>query len=246
MSPLSLGGRRGDSTAALVQAVLRSTGLQRFILISSAAAHGPSPAERAARQSDTPHPLSDYGQNKLAAEAVALEAAEAFPVTILRPPAIYGPGDTRMFGLFRAVSRRILPVLGTDQTSLLHVQDAVQAILRCLTVQHEARRIYNVCDGQGYSHLRIGRALEQALQVRALRIPIAAGLLKTVGWTSEQVARLRGTPTFMTRNKVKDLLAPSWVLDAGLIGKEVGFEASLHFEEGARQTAAWYRAQGWL
>lgn len=234
-----------DSTQALIDAV-RGAALKRFVLISSAAAHGPSPAERAAKESDSPHPQSHYGQSKLAAEAVALEARGDVGVSILRPPAIYGPGDTRMLGLFRAVARRILPVLGTAETSLLHVQDAVQAILRCLSADHESGRIYNVCDGQTYSHARIGLALEEALGTRAFRLPIHPSVLKAVGWGSEHVAKLSGTATFMTQDKVKDLLAPSWVLDSSLIQTELGFEPSVSFEEGAHQTAAWYQAEGWL
>lgn len=236
-----------DTTRALIAAAWTAAPkLRRFVLISSAAARGPARRGRPSRESDPAEPVSHYGKSKLAAEEALLAVKDRLPVTILRPPAVYGPKDTRMLGLFSAVQRGLLPKLSAGQTSMVYVQDCVQAILRTLTVEHESGRAYFVCDGQTYSHERIGQAIEAALGQPALRIPIPAGLLRLVATASERWAHLSGGTTFLTRDKVVDLLQPSWLLDPTLIQQELGFNAEVHFEEGARRTAEGYRAEGWL
>ncbi|CAN0547961.1 unnamed protein product, partial [Laminaria digitata] len=231
----------------LLQAALQvAPGLRRFVLISSAAAHGPATLGRASLEYDPPQPGSHYGKSKRAAEEALLAMKDRVPVSILRPPAVYGPADTRMVGLFSAVQRGLLPQIGKGQTSMVYVEDCVQAILRTLSTPHPSGRIYFVCDGQAYSHQRIGEAIEAALGTQALRIPVPAWLLRTLGAASERFAQATGRTTFLTSDKVADLLQPSWVLNPGLIKAELGFEAQTHFEQGALQTARWYKEQGWI
>ena len=236
-----------DTTVQLLEASQRVVpNLGRFVLISSAAAHGPATLGRASLESDPPQPGSHYGKSKRAAEEAALSVKDRLPVSILRPPAVYGPADTRMLGLFAAVQRRLLPKIGKGETSMVYVEDCVQAILRAICTPHLSGRIYFVCDGQAYSHQRIGEAIEAALGTQALRIPVPAWLLKTVGAASERFAQATGRTTFLTSDKVADLLQPSWVLNPGLIQDELGFEAQTLFEQGALHTARWYRDQGWI
>ena len=67
-------------TAGMIDAARRA-GVRRFVHISSLAAREPE--------------LSDYGRSKARAER--LVAASGLDWTIIRPPAVYGPGDRETF-----------------------------------------------------------------------------------------------------------------------------------------------------
>src|SRR5258705_147816 len=78
--------------------------LARFVHVSSLDAQGPSPDGTPHGPGSTPAPVTHYGKSKLEAEAIVLRRAPELPVTIVRPPAVYGPGDTRMLTVFRAIA----------------------------------------------------------------------------------------------------------------------------------------------
>lgn len=236
-----------DTTSALLEAAASAApNLERFVFVSSAAAHGPSTPDTPARETDPPAPRSHYGKAKREAEKLVLGPTLRAPVTILRPPAVYGPGDTRMVGLFAAAKRGFFPRLAGGPTSMIHVEDLVQAILRALTVPHEPGRTYFVSDGEAYTHARIGAALEAAFGRSALPVPVPAWALRGAARLSEAYASRTGRPTFLNRDKVEDLLAPSWLVDPSLAQRELGFTPHARFEDGARTTARWYESEGWL
>ncbi|MDQ3035130.1 MAG: NAD-dependent epimerase/dehydratase family protein, partial [Myxococcota bacterium] len=97
------------STRALLEALPSS--VRRFVLVSSVAAHGPSPAHRDALETDPDAPRSHYGRSKLEAERAALAHADRLEVVVVRPPTLYGPGEHRMIPLFRAARRGVLPMV---------------------------------------------------------------------------------------------------------------------------------------
>jgi nucleoside-diphosphate-sugar epimerase len=67
--------------------------IRRVVIVTSLAAHGPSPEGKTATEGDECHPIGDYAKSKRDAELVALKYADRLPVTVVRPPAIYGPRD---------------------------------------------------------------------------------------------------------------------------------------------------------
>jgi nucleoside-diphosphate-sugar epimerase len=236
-----------DTTVALAQAVLREAPrLQRFVLVSSAAAAGGAEPGRPATEDDPPHPGSHYGKAKLEAERQLLALRERLPVTILRPPAVYGPGDTRMLPLFRAIKRGLMPRLGGGVTSMLYASDCVDAILLTLTQPHPVGRIYFLADGEIYDHARIGHAIAAAFGVDPLAVPVPARLLRAVGAAAEAYAKVSGRAVALTRDKVQDLLQPSWLVSAALARSELGFAPQVQLEAGAKVTADWYLQAGWI
>ncbi len=237
-----------ETTATLLSAVATTNpALKRFVLVSSLAAHGPSPSGRARDASESPRPITHYGRSKAAAEAAVLACADQFPVTIARPSAIYGPGDWRMAPLYRAAERGWVPLPASSRTaSMVHVRDCASAISAMVSQDHASGRIYFVDDGAPLETAVMARIIGDAVgrRVRVLRVPGWA--LRVAGVVSEGVGRLRGRAVLFHRDKVRELLQPHWICDSTPLREELGWRPEVTFEEGALETAADYRTQGLL
>ncbi|MEO8447108.1 MAG: NAD(P)-dependent oxidoreductase, partial [bacterium] len=71
-------------------------GIKKFIFISSQAAAGPTLTDKPKDENDKPEPITTYGITKLKAEEEVEKYKDKFPVTIIRPPAVFGPRDTEI------------------------------------------------------------------------------------------------------------------------------------------------------
>lgn len=146
-----------DQAASSIRAF---RGVQQFVMCSTVATYGieydwfPSGEDHPLR------PITDYGRNKVAADAIFLRAheEEQFPVTIIKPSTTYGP---RM-GLLRQVAwefswidrmRKGKPILicgdGNAIHQLMHVDDAALAFAGVLGKQACIGQVYNMVN-RGY------------------------------------------------------------------------------------------------
>src|SRR5512143_719814 len=98
-------------TKNLLEAVQeKAPRLQRFVHVSSQAAVGPSPTVAPIDETAPAKPITSYGQSKWAAEQECRQFSRHLPVTIVRPPAVFGPRDRDILEFFRSASRGILPI----------------------------------------------------------------------------------------------------------------------------------------
>jgi nucleoside-diphosphate-sugar epimerase len=207
-----------------------------FVLISSLSAREPH--------------LSPYAASKAAAEAAAREALVPERLTIVRPPAIYGPGDRETLALFRAArSLPALPLPGPDHArlALIHVADAVDQIL-AVADQTASGATYALSDAhsKGYRWREIMHAAAVAVGRREpplLRVP--AALVLGLGAAGSLASRLGGEPRIMTLGKAREALHPDWGVAAA---ERAPVEAACRFDLGSgfADSVAWYRVRGWL
>lgn len=237
-------------TERLLEAVLtHSPKLKRFVYISSLAAHGFG-EDGAPRSHAAPSlPVTYYGKSKLKGEQLLLEKADQVPVTILRPPAIYGPRDSEMLAFFKIVGSRVVPFLGSPENrcSLIYASDCARAILLALTKEHPSGRVYSVEDGRVYTQREVVSLIEAALGKRAIAkftVPISAVSVAAVG--SELVGKVRNQAVMLTRDKVNELRAQQVSHPADDLRRELGWEPEVQFAEGARASVDWYRSEGLL
>jgi nucleoside-diphosphate-sugar epimerase len=233
-------------TRAVVEAA-NQAGISRLVHVSSLAAAGPGTPEAPAREADPPRPVSEYGKSKLAAEREVEQGCRAEWV-IVRPPAVYGPRDTAFFRLFTAVKSHLLPDIGGGRPalSLVFVKDLADAIVRCLEVTAAQGRTYFATGAEVVSATRFGELAARELGTWTFRLPLPAGLLWPVCVAQEWLSRLTGKPHLFSRQKYAEITAPGWVCDGTRLRAELGIECATPLRDGIRQTAAWYRAAGWL
>ncbi|MFQ5674408.1 MAG: NAD-dependent epimerase/dehydratase family protein [bacterium] len=238
-----------EGTKNIIGATLTfNRGLKRFVHVSSLAVTGPSKNREPVTEQDLPGPVSDYGKSKLAAEEAVLKSASELPVAIVRPPAVYGPRDRDLLELFKYGKRgRRLEIIGGTQTlSLVYVKDLVRGINMAAEKDEAMGQTYFICNDEIYTAETIGDLIAAAMDknARPLRIPLA--LVYLVSAAGELYGKLTRRASLFNLDKYREIKQTNWICDNGKAKKELGFEIEFTLERGLRETADWYKRNGWL
>ena len=236
-----------EGTRHLLEACLAvAPHLERFVLFSSLAAAGPSPDGHPLDETAPPHPISFYGQSKLQAEAYVQEYEARLPVVILRPAPVYGPRDRDIYVYFKMAHRGLALVLPDRRTSLIHVADLVELSWLALTKEQAIGQTYFAADGQTYEWTYLARVIAAALNRRPLYITVPDALLSGLALLIRPLERFARRPLLLNTQKIREMQEHYWVCDVSKARRELGFIPRVPLEQGVRETARWYRKQGWL
>jgi len=223
-------------------------GLEKFILVSSQAAAGPSPAGRPVNDSDKPQPVSDYGRSKLLGENEASGYKDRFPVVILRPTAVYGPRDVDVFELFRWAGRGlIIEITGAERyLNLCYVEDLTAALLLSAERRTESGSVYFVAENRSYSWSEFKKVLLSTggVTARTIKLPYRAAYL--FGLVSEIGSLFTKRPALANRQKVREAAQRYWLCDTARIENDLCFRAEYPLQKGLELTWKWYRKNKWL
>jgi nucleoside-diphosphate-sugar epimerase len=198
----------------------------RFLLISSLAAREPS--------------LSAYALSKKLGEDVLREYHDRISWDILRPPAVYGPGDREMQPLLKLIKRGIVPIIGgkTGRFSLLYVDDLAEAV-SCLLRSKSAQtgQCFELHDGHpdGYSWQQIAMIASHLNGKKPRCFSIPRPLLQMIGLTNASLSRLIGYQPMLTPGKVREIFHLDWVCDNKSISREIGWQPQVQLREGMRR-----------
>ncbi|MDO9368771.1 MAG: NAD(P)H-binding protein [Sphingopyxis sp.] len=209
----------------------RGAGVTRFIHVSSLAAREPG--------------LSNYGWSKERAEIIV--KASGLDWTIIRPPAVFGPGDTEMLDLFRMARRGIALLPPRGRMSAIYV-DELARLLVALAADGDASigQIYEPDDGKptGWSHRSFARAIGRAVgrnHVSTLAIP--AAVLNAGGRLDTLFRRSRAK---LTPDRARYIAHPDWVAAEGASPPADLWRPQRDTGDALAETVRWYRREGWL
>lgn len=236
-------------TANLMEATVRcNPGVKRFLLMSSLAASGPSPTSRPISEEDECFPVSHYGQSKLEAERVAARYAGYIPVTIVRPPAVYGPRDRDFLPYFKSAARRFAPIVGYRKRflCLIHVSDLVEGMVIATENDRGIGQTYFLSDDRAYSWEELAGLVSAAVGKNTFSVRIPEGVLHAVAGIIEGLVGLTGSAVLVNRQKAIEMVQDRWVCDSSKARRELGFQTRIPIEQGLAQTVEWYRRMGWL
>jgi nucleoside-diphosphate-sugar epimerase len=234
-------------TRAICEAIIKSGGSpKRFVQISSLAVSGPS-LGKPVRESDSPNPITTYGHSKLEGERIALEYSKQFPVTVVRPAGIYGPGDRELFSFFQAGARGLRVYLGNSsrKIQIVHVDDVCDATYLATTKEVASGEIFHVAEQTAYRMEELVDMVASACGKRGIPLAIPGWILHGAGAVSETIYRMAGRVPMLTKEKAGELLA-SWEVSIDKARDVLGFESHIPFPIGASGTYDWYVAHGWL
>jgi dihydroflavonol-4-reductase len=231
-----------------------------LVYVSSLAAAGPAIEGRPRVESDLPEPVSHYGRSKRSGEHAAESFAHRVPITVVRPPIVLGEGDQMGLPMFRSVIRlgvHLAPGLKEQRFSLIHVDDLVNLIILAAqrgrrlpplgqTGDTPAEGYYFAACEQDPTYSDLGRLIAESVGRRVLVMHTAMPVVRTVAAVGEAISQIRHHPLLMNLDKVREIAAGSWLCSAQAAREQLGFEVAAPLIERLRQTAEWYRQEGWL
>jgi nucleoside-diphosphate-sugar epimerase len=211
-----------EGVRAMLKALEQSANPPPMLLLSSLAASKPQ--------------LSDYARSKYEGECV-LNGKPSLPWTILRPPAVYGPGDKEMLPLLKMIRRGFLvhPGPHDQRLSLLHVDDLASAVSSWLSASQSClHRTYAIDDGRpgGYSWQDMGEAVSER-KFRVLKLPDI--LLEGSARMNLFFSRALGYLPMLTPGKVRELKEAEWLCDNGDFMDATDWKPKLDLKRGAEQ-----------
>lgn len=218
------------ATANVVDAA-RGAGVRRFIHVSSLAAREPE--------------LSNYGWSKERAERVVL--ASGLGWTIVRPPAVFGPGDTEMLDLFRMARRGVMVLPPRGRMSAIYVEELARLLVALASDDATSiGQTYEPDDGTagGWSHKDFAQAISGAVgRDRVATLAIPAPLVKAGGRLDRFV---RGDRAKLTPDRARYISHPDWAASEGARPPADLWQPSLPTADALAETVRWYRGEGWL
>jgi nucleoside-diphosphate-sugar epimerase len=217
-----------DGTQAMLDAA-KAAGAGRFVHVSSLAAREPQ--------------LSLYGASK--AKSEELVSASGMPFAIVRPPAVYGPGDRETLDLFRMARLGVVLLPPAGRLSLIHVDDLVRLLLALAEASAPSGQIIEPDDGRrgGWSHKEFAQALGTAVGRPGIGVSVPSGLLR-LGAKADQL--IRGGKAKLTADRAAYFSHPDWVADPSRAAPSDLWQPQIATADGLAATAKWYREQGWL
>jgi len=229
-APDAAGFEAGNVAGTLAMlAAATAAGIHRFVHVSSLAAREPQ--------------LSLYGSSKGRAEE--LVESSGLDWAIVRPPAVYGPGDRETLELFKMAKRGFVLLPPRGRVSLIHVDDLARLLL-ALTQRGVAKRLLlEPDDGRpdGWSHKEFAQALGRAVGRRNVSLSAPRPLLRVGAFLDGLFRRGRAK---LTQDRAAYFSHPDWVSHPHNAPPSGLWHPRIETHQGLAATAAWYREQGWL
>jgi nucleoside-diphosphate-sugar epimerase len=215
-----------EAVSRLAQIAAARSPAPRFLLISSLAAREPD--------------LSPYAASKRMGEAALSQMGGPFPWTVLRPPAVYGPGDRALLPLFRLMQHGFAPLLGrTDaRFSLLYVEDLAEAVIRWLLSERLESGMFELDDGHpsGYSWYDVAETFERVRGKPAFRFRVSELPMTIAANLNQIAASVMGYAPMFTPGKVREIRHPDWVCDNSRFCQAANWRPTVSLEAGVRAT----------
>ncbi|WP_444922728.1 UDP-glucose 4-epimerase family protein [Microbulbifer sp. DLAB2-AF] len=207
-----------------------SSGVKRFIFLSSIKVNGESTTGRGPFTAEEPsNPVDPYGISKKEAEDALLALAEetGLEVVIIRPPLVYGPGVKANFqSMMRWLQKGIPLPLGSinNRRSLVSVYNLIDLITVCIEHPNARNQVFLVSDGLDMSITDLLRRLSRSLRCRALLMPVPVSVLIF-------------TLSLLGKRAVADRLCGSLQVDIGKTMNLLDWQPPVSVEEGLAKTA---------
>ena len=238
-----------EGVRAVFDAALKGApNLKRVLHVSSLAAMGPTLGSEPRKEEDEPHPVTPYGESKLESEKIVAKYKDKIPITVVRPPVVYGAGDKSGFALFKAAAKGInFSVKGCDpKLCPVNVYDMAKAAIFLAEHEKSVGEAYFITGDETISASGLFRlAAEAAGFASAKEIIVPRFLVWGMVYLLELRAQMKRRPNRLNSAKLIEIKYPSWVASNAKL-KALGFEFNVPLAKGVPETMQWYRENNWL
>ncbi|NIO82506.1 MAG: NAD-dependent epimerase/dehydratase family protein [Candidatus Aminicenantes bacterium] len=234
----------GLGTYNLLQAcALQAKRLRLFVYVSSQAAAGPSPDGSPVREDQVPRPVSIYGSSKLEGEIYCARFQSQLPITIIRPPIVYGPRERTLYRYLEKQLRygiRLSFKRHARLISLIHVHDLVRGILAAAVHPKSLGETYFLANPEPYSWSQFFDSIATVIDRKTISVTIPLWIFPIIAALSRLCSKLSAKPTVLNFGRLNEMRYRFWVCSSEKAREQLGFTTSLSLEDGLRQTVDWY------
>jgi nucleoside-diphosphate-sugar epimerase len=234
-------------TERLLEAAARA-GVRRFVHTSTVGVHG-SVRNPPADESAPFEPGDVYQETKAEAETLALRfhRERALPVVVVRPGAIYGPGETRLRKLFRAIARGRYAVVGSGRPHyhLVYIEDLLDGYELALTHPSAPGEAFIVAGPRSISQNELARTVAGHTGGRVLPFHVPVAAIHLAGDLCEAICVPFEIDPPLHRRRV-DFWTKNRSFSIEKARRVLGYAPKVDVDEGIARTAASYRQAGWL
>lgn len=236
-----------EGTKNLLKASM-DAGVRRFVYCSTTGVLGhiadPPADERAPY-----NPGDVYQRSKCEAEQAVLRfhKEQGLPVTVIRPAAIYGPGDSRWLKLFKAVARRRFVMLGSGETfiHMVYISDLVDAFISAAEKTNAVGQVY-IVGGERYVTLNeLTSIIAESVNVPAPKMHFPVKPVRIVSGACEDICRFLHVEPPIFRRRV-DFFVKNRAFDITKAKTELDYLPKIDLDDGVSRTVRWYKEQGLL
>ncbi|MGE5126789.1 MAG: NAD-dependent epimerase/dehydratase family protein [Betaproteobacteria bacterium] len=225
-----------------------AAGVGRFVHTSTVGVHG-DVKDPPADENAPIAPGDVYQATKAEAEALALRfhRQRGLPVSVVRPGAIYGPGETRLLKLFRAIARGRYAVVGSGRSFYhpVYIDDLVQGFLLALERPEAVGEAFLICGPSYVSQAQLAALVARHTGGRVLPFRVPAAPIQWAGDLVEAICVPLGIEPPLHRRRV-DFWTKSRAFTIAKARRLLGYDPKVDLDEGIARTAAAYREAGWL
>ncbi len=236
-----------EGTRTTIDAAQKA-GVKKFVYCSTCGVHGnidnPPGGEDAPIQ-----PADYYQRTKYEAEPVVLKYVKnGMKATILRPAAIYGPGDPeRFYMIFKRVARGKFPMFGNGKTLYhpLYIDNLVDALILVMDPEKGNGEAYLIADEEYYEIEELVKRTAAALGVDLQMPHYPVWPLVAAGHICEKVCKpFNIVPPIFPRRV--DWYRQNRAFKIDKAKRDLGYQPKVGIDEGLKATAEWYRAEKML
>jgi len=224
-------------TVNLAQACLNvNPALERFVYISSIAAAGPSLPDTCSDETCACNPSSEYGRTKLRAENALCGLWDMLPITIIRPPNVYGEGQLETELLVKIIKKRIVPQLNeVGRTSLIYIKDLIEGIIQASHSPRTIGQIYYLTDGVNHSWKTIIQAIKDQILGTSLFFPLPEKAIYLAAWLADILNATGVYRIHFGRRILNVMLKTPWLFSPEKSEKDFGFKSRYTLKEGMKE-----------
>ena len=238
-----------EGTLFLAQAAQNyAPNLKRFIFISSVAATGPVQGTQRPLETSDCHPVSDYGKSKLEAEQQLKARFPHLPLTIIRPPIVYGPRDAHFLIFFKFAKRGIflVPPPYERYFSLVYVKDLVEGIYVASQKEAAKGQTYFIANPEFYSFESLASHLSRPFSKTPHFIYVPQWVVRGMAWMGDLYVFVTKKSTMFTSKKFPEIITPSWICSSEKADLELHFKPQTPLSSGAQETVHWLKEHRYL
>lgn len=235
-----------DVNARGVERLLQSAmdaGVSRFVHCSTVGVLGN--IKNPPANENAPYGPGDwYQKSKLEGEktVLAFGRQHSFPVSVIRPAAIYGPGDTRFLKLFKGINRGMFVIIGSGEIyyHYVYIDDLVQGFMLAGEKDAAVGEVFIIGGEQYVTINNLTALIAETLGKPAPRLHIPLAPVMLAARVCSAVCKPLGIEPPLYPRRL-DFFRKHRAFDISKAKTMLGYRPAVDLRTGLARTAEWYR-----